>query len=56
MKSLLETHTQLRDGFREYKQTHPKITFRRFLTDVLNYSQEESKKILKTNKITLYKK
>lgn len=56
MKSLLETHMQLRDGFREYKQTNPKITFRRFLTEVLNYSQEESKKILKTNKITLYKK
>lgn len=56
MKTLKETHKQLREGYKEYQSEHPETTFRSFLTDVLNYTPEESQKIAKSHKNTLFKK
>ena len=56
MKTLFETHRTLKNDFNEYHKEHPDISFKRFITDVLKYSEEETNEIVKENKRILYKK
>lgn len=54
MKTLFETHKQLKENFTEYRNEHRNINFRRYLTEVLQYSDEEATMIMTENERVLY--
>lgn len=54
MKTLFETHKQLKENFTEYRNEHRNVDFRHYLTDVLQYSNEEATMIMSENKHILY--
>jgi hypothetical protein len=54
MKTVIEIHKLLKESFTEYHKEHRTVNFRQYLTDVLQYSDEEATVIMVENEHVLY--